>query len=176
MRSIPFAVIIIALTSVGCSRSEPPPVENSSTPASQPDSPAVASEAKSEVLTESQKIERLIAAVESAKEAVFIRNGTEYSAQDAAGHLRRKLDAAKGKITTASQFIEHIASKSSMRGNPTKFVSPTAVLRMPAIFSAKNWRRWSRNPEDRKNDFAFSWSILPRPSAEEGDRINSKQK
>ena len=74
------------------------------------------SAAGSTSLTESQKIERLIAAVESL-EAVFIRNGVEHSAVDAAAHLRRKLDAAGGAVTTAELFIEHIGSRSSTTGD-----------------------------------------------------------
>ncbi|MBL8822011.1 MAG: DUF5329 domain-containing protein [Planctomycetia bacterium] len=67
-------------------------------------------------LSESQKIDKLISSVESLKDARFIRNGTEYSAQEAAEHLRLKLKNAGDSIQTASQFIEHVASKSSLSG------------------------------------------------------------
>jgi hypothetical protein len=76
--------------------------------------------AKSESLTEEQKIERLIAKVESATGAVFVRNGVEHSPIDAAKHLRQKLEAAAGRIETASQFIDVIASKSSISGEDYK--------------------------------------------------------
>jgi hypothetical protein len=76
----------------------------------------VISLARSESLTETQKIERLINKVESMTGAVFVRNGVEHSPKDAAKHLRQKLDAAAGGITTASQFIDVIASKSSITG------------------------------------------------------------
>jgi len=64
------------------------------------------------------EIEALIKAVEMEVGAVFIRNGSEYSASDAADHLRRKLRSAGSRVNTADQFIEHIASKSSTSGNP----------------------------------------------------------
>jgi hypothetical protein len=67
-------------------------------------------------LTESQKIERLLAAVESLEGAVFVRNGVDYSADDAASHLRSKLQVAGDRIATADAFIEHIGSKSSTTG------------------------------------------------------------
>jgi hypothetical protein len=77
-----------------------------------------------EPLTESQKIERLIVAVESLADAKFIRNGSEHTAEEAAKHLRQKLDAAGGKITTPKLFIEHIASKSSFSGKPYEIRFP----------------------------------------------------
>jgi hypothetical protein len=71
----------------------------------------------SEGMTERDRIEALLDAVGSS-EVVFIRNGKEYEGQEAAAHLRRKLDHADGRVRTAEQFIEHIASKSSMSGKP----------------------------------------------------------
>jgi hypothetical protein len=67
---------------------------------------------------EQSRIERLIAFVESQKDMKFIRNGTEYDCADAAKFLRGKLEATGGEITTAREFIERIASKSSMSGQP----------------------------------------------------------
>ena len=62
------------------------------------------------------EIEALIVRVEHAHGVVFIRNGSEYSATEAAAHLRRKLTAAHGRIATAEQFIDHIGTRSSMTG------------------------------------------------------------
>jgi hypothetical protein len=67
-------------------------------------------------MTEAEKIERFLAEIESAKGDVFIRNGVEYSAKDAADHLRTKLNAAGDRIETAEQFIQHVASASSLTG------------------------------------------------------------
>ncbi len=74
----------------------------------------IISDASSESLTEKQKIKKLVAAVESMTGAVFLRNGLQYSGKDAAKHLRQKLAAATVEITTASQFIDLVASRSSM--------------------------------------------------------------
>jgi hypothetical protein len=69
-------------------------------------------------LSERAKIERLIAQLESTQNAVFIRNGTEHTAKEAAEHLRSKWKAADSRIRTAKQFVEQIATKSSTSGEP----------------------------------------------------------
>ena len=69
-------------------------------------------------LSEAAKIEALIASVEQLRGAVFIRNGTEYDAAKAAAHLRRKLGYAGKRVKTADQFIQHLATGSSMTGKP----------------------------------------------------------
>lgn len=68
-------------------------------------------------LSEEQKIEKLIAYIENSN-AKFIRNGSEYIAKEAAEHIRMKRRKAGTKIKTAKDFIDHIASKSYMSGEP----------------------------------------------------------
>jgi hypothetical protein len=65
---------------------------------------------------ENLKIEALIAAVEAQPKAVFIRNGSEHSAAQAAAHLRMKRSRAGDRIRTADEFITQIASASSITG------------------------------------------------------------
>jgi hypothetical protein len=67
-------------------------------------------------MSEQQKIDALIHSVEVLPGAKFIRNGTSYSGKDAADHLRMKLDHAGDRVRTAEQFIQYIASGSSMSG------------------------------------------------------------
>src|SRR3982750_2509568 len=67
-------------------------------------------------LTEQQKIQALISSIETLKGAVFIRNGSEYDGKKAADHMRAKLKYAGDKIQTAEEFIDELASKSSMSG------------------------------------------------------------
>jgi Family of unknown function (DUF5329) len=67
---------------------------------------------------EAQKIEYLIAAIETLPNAQFIRNGTAYDAKDAAGHLRLKLQSAGSRVATAEDFIRLCASVSSVSGLP----------------------------------------------------------
>ena len=70
-------------------------------------------------LTEPQKIEALLARVADAAGLVFIRNGSEHSADEAADHLRSKWESAGGPEdpkATARDFIEHVGSQSSLSG------------------------------------------------------------
>lgn len=69
-------------------------------------------------LSESQKIEKLIRAIETLDGAVFIRNGDEHDAPKAASHLRRKWNAAGDRVKTAEDFIDGLATESSMSGRP----------------------------------------------------------
>ena len=80
----------------------------------------VISESGSIALTEHAKIERLISIVESMDDISFVRNGTVHSAKDAADHLRQKLAAAQGRVTTALQFIDEVASASTITGKEYK--------------------------------------------------------
>ena len=48
----------------------------------------------------------------------FIRNGSEYSAAEAANHLRDKLARAGERVRTTDDFITGIASKSYLSGKP----------------------------------------------------------
>lgn len=73
-------------------------------------------------LTESQKIEALIKSIENLQQARFYRNGSYYDAKTAGQHLRMKLDKAGDRIKTARDFIEKLASKSSMSGEDYKIV------------------------------------------------------
>jgi len=77
---------------------------------------------KKTTLTEKQKIESLISSIEHLKNAKFNRNGTLYDATTAAKHLRMKLNKAGDDIKTAQDFIDQIASKSSMTGQDYKIV------------------------------------------------------
>ena len=67
---------------------------------------------------EKKEIEFLISSVENLKGAKFIRNGSEYSGQEAAKHLRMKLQRAGAHIQTADDFIRLCASKSYNSGKP----------------------------------------------------------
>ena len=79
---------------------------------------------------EQSRIDKLIRFVETQKDMKFIRNGTEYSCAEAGRFLRGKLEAMGQEVTTAREFIEHIASKSSMSGQPyhVKFADGKTML------------------------------------------------
>jgi hypothetical protein len=71
-------------------------------------------------LTESQKVEQLIQFIRNMKGATFIRNGSEHSCREAADHLQSKWNKHKKDISSAKEFIEVLASKSGMSGEPYK--------------------------------------------------------
>ncbi|MBF0526987.1 MAG: DUF5329 family protein [Deltaproteobacteria bacterium] len=48
----------------------------------------------------------------------FIRNGTEYSSQEAADHIKNKYEYFKSRIKSLEDFIQLCASKSLMSGKP----------------------------------------------------------
>ncbi len=65
--------------------------------------------------TEHNKIDKLIQAIAMSK-VRFIRNDREYSALEGASHLKRKWRRAGSRIQTVDDFIDHIASRSSLSG------------------------------------------------------------
>lgn len=67
---------------------------------------------------EKDKIEALIRKMENLEGATFIRNGIEYDARSAGAFLRGKWRSKKAAVKTARDFIERIASFSSISGRP----------------------------------------------------------
>ena len=67
---------------------------------------------------EQSRIDKLIRFVETQKDMKFVRNGTEYSCAEAAKFLRGKMESMGAEVKTARDFIERIATKSSMSGKP----------------------------------------------------------
>ena len=67
---------------------------------------------------EIQKIETLIKQVRALKDASFIRNGSSYSADNAATFLRRKWQANESNVKTARDSIDKVASFSGTSGKP----------------------------------------------------------
>jgi len=68
--------------------------------------------------TEQQKIDFLISKVENLQNAKFVRNSTSHDSQAAAAHLKMKREKAGSSIKTVDDFIEKVASKSSVSGEP----------------------------------------------------------
>ena len=63
---------------------------------------------------EDRLIQGLIQRVENRREMVFLRNGEEHSAADAAKHMRQKYNHFKDDIVTAEDFIRRCATRSEM--------------------------------------------------------------
>jgi hypothetical protein len=92
-------------------------------------------------LTEEQRIEQLIAAVAGLNEAKFVRNGREYSAKEAAEHLRGKRQSAGDAIKSAEQFIEQVASKSSLSGEAYQIRWPDGRMQTAEEFLRDELKR-----------------------------------
>ncbi|WP_257389584.1 DUF5329 domain-containing protein, partial [Tahibacter caeni] len=71
-------------------------------------------------LSQTERIERLLAAIAALDGARFVRNGKDHSPADAAAHLRRKWQAARRSAADddAERFIDALASTSSVSGQP----------------------------------------------------------
>jgi Family of unknown function (DUF5329) len=67
---------------------------------------------------EQARIDRLIEFIELRKDVKFVRNGSEYSCEDAARFMRGKMKAMGEHVSSAQQFIDQIAAKSSTTGQP----------------------------------------------------------
>jgi hypothetical protein len=104
------------------------------------------------VLTEQVKIAKLVGIVASLDGASFIRNGTEYTPEKAAKHLRSKLREAGDQIRTAEQFIEHIASKSSVSGHPYQLRLPDKSVVPAEIFLRDRLREIEKSSATPKSD------------------------
>lgn len=72
---------------------------------------------------EDAAIDHLIAFVRDSK-LEFIRNGVSYPPAAAADHLASKYSMTKDRLSTADEFIDNVASKSSMTGQPYMIVWP----------------------------------------------------
>jgi hypothetical protein len=68
-------------------------------------------------LTDAEKIEALILAVEARKDLKFIRLDTAHTAGEAASMLRVKLAFAGDRVKTVDDFIDHVAT-ASQSGKP----------------------------------------------------------
>lgn len=73
-------------------------------------------EARPVAQTEHDKILRWMRAVEGLDGAKFIRNGSPHTPAETAKHLRKKLDAAGDWVRTAYDFLDGVASRSSLSG------------------------------------------------------------
>lgn len=60
--------------------------------------------------------EALIADLQTQQDLIFIRNGDEHSAEEAADHLRMKLDGSAGRLNSVDDFIDKTAAGSWITG------------------------------------------------------------
>lgn len=67
---------------------------------------------------EEARINAMLEALSQQKELVFVRNGDEHTCDEAVSHLKLKLGNTRNRIDTAEQFIDKVASSSSITGKP----------------------------------------------------------
>jgi hypothetical protein len=97
-------------------------------------------------MTETQKIEALIDSIQQIKGAVFIRNGSEYSADQAIHHLRMKWDSAGSRVKTAQDFIKYCASESSFSGKKYQIRFPDGKVEDSEDYFNEQLRKMSPQP------------------------------
>lgn len=91
---------------------------------------------------EQKKIEFLISSIENLNGAKFIRNGSEYTGNEAAEHLRMKLQKAGGRVQTADDFIRICASSSYLSGQPYLIKSADGKMQKSAEFLGKKLKEY----------------------------------
>ena len=96
---------------------------------------------------ERSRIERLIRHVETQKGVAFIRNGREYTAQEAAQFLRGKLEANGKDVSTAREFIDRIATRSSTSGALYQIRLANGALVPVAAFLGDELKRIESKPD-----------------------------
>lgn len=73
---------------------------------------------------EETRVDNLLTAVGRQEQLIFIRNGSEHNATEAESHLRLKLSKTKKRLNTAEQFVDKVASGSSISGKPYQVKLP----------------------------------------------------
>ena len=89
--------------------------------------------------SEELRVERLLVRVARSEPAVFIRNGTEYSAADAARFLRRKCNWRLAGYAAAEDFVSSCATASSTSGQPYRIRLPGETLARPSAEVLATW-------------------------------------
>ena len=90
---------------------------------------------------EKRRVERLIQYVETRTDVAFVRNGTAYTSRDAADFLRKKMDYMGDRVSTAQQFVDQIASRSSTSGEPYMIRHPDGRMEHSAKFLGDELKR-----------------------------------
>jgi len=75
----------------------------------------------------SREIDHLLAFV-AASDCRFLRSGAEYDGKAARAHLERKRAGARSMLSTADQFVDHVATGSSLSGEAYKVRCGTREL------------------------------------------------
>ena len=97
-------------------------------------------------MPQNAEIEALLSYLNNLDGAVFIRNGSEHTATEAAAHLRLKWEKQAGKIKTAEDFIALCGSKSSISGRRYQIRLKDGQLRYADELLTERLRRIRKKP------------------------------
>jgi hypothetical protein len=105
-------------------------------------------------ISEEQKIDALITVVSNLQQEKFIRNGKEYDTAKAVELITYKYKKEKPSLTTATEFIEKCAAKSSTTGMPYQIKFPDGKIKTSEEFLKEKLgeiERTEKNPYPLKN-------------------------
>ncbi len=119
---------------------------------------AVAAPAEGEQTT--KEIEYLVEFIR-ASDVVFIHNGTEHTAEEAAAHIRRKREHFKRKIRSAEDFIALTATKSLLGKEPYRIRGKDGREVASAAWLTEELQRFREHSRDAKEHRSQS---IPQPS------------
>ncbi len=94
-----------------------------------------------------QEISHLLEFVERSG-CSFIRNGKEHSSVEAREHMAMKYDHLRKRITTAEEFIERVASGSSLTGRSYRVACSDRAPESSAIWLERELERLRRVDSD----------------------------
>ncbi len=103
------------------------------------------------IASENTEIEYLLSYIAKSN-CTFIRNGKDHQAKKASQHLRMKYEHVQGRIKTAEDFIDKIATRSSLTRKP--YAIRCAETQMPAdrwLTNVLASHRTSENSQQRGN-------------------------
>ena len=96
---------------------------------------------------EEQRVKRLLTRIETTESAVFIRNGREYTAGDAAEFLRSKCGGRLAEFANAEQLVRECAAHSSASGEVYRIRLGSTAAR-PSAEVLGEWLRQGSAPKN----------------------------
>ncbi|SUH07977.1 PRK10318 [Salmonella enterica subsp. enterica] len=82
---------------------------------------------------EEARINAMLNALAQKKDLTFVRNGDAHNCEEAVSHLRLKLGNTRNRIDTAEQFIDKVASSSSITESPISLKFPVKAMKTRSL-------------------------------------------
>lgn len=90
---------------------------------------------------EEARINAMLNALAQKKDLTFVRNGDAHNCEEAVSHLRLKLGNTRNRIDTAEQFIDKVASSSSITGKPYIVKIPGKAMKTRSLIYMRLLRK-----------------------------------